>query len=159
MFSQGDEGEALYIICQGELEMRVGERAVAKVGAGECIGELALLDGEPRSASAIARADATLLKIAAGRFKHLLDDAAGRRARAAAHARQAHPRDAGEPDAAALARTTHAPLAADAGAEAGLQQLVSTMSFLRQVELFKDLPTAALANLAGIAQEVHGLRR
>jgi CRP/FNR family transcriptional regulator len=37
----------------------------------------------------------------------------------------------------------------------GLPQLVSTMSFLRQVDLFRDLSTPALATIAGIAQEVH----
>jgi len=154
LFSQGDEGDALYIICQGELEVRVGERAVAKVGAGECIGELALLDGDPRSASAVASADATLLKIAAGRFKHLLvtQPAAARALLRTLDKRIRETQASPTPQLAPDPRMRRSQLMR--AQKLGLPQLVSTMSFLRQVELFKDLPTASLANLAGIAQEV-----
>jgi CRP-like cAMP-binding protein len=154
LFAQGDEGDALYIICQGELEVRVGERAVAKVGPGECVGELALLDGEPRSASAVASADVTLLKIAAGRFKHLLvtQPAAARALLRTLDKRIRETQASPTPQLAPGPRMRRSQLMR--AQKLGLQQLVSTMSFLRQVDLFRDLPTPSLANLAGIAQEV-----
>jgi CRP-like cAMP-binding protein/HEAT repeat protein len=154
LFRQGDEGDALYIICQGELEVRIGDRVVANVGAGECVGELALLDGEPRSAGAVARTDATLLKIAASRFKHLLvtQPAAARALLRTLDKRIRETQASPTPELTSGPRMRRSQLMR--AQKLGLQQLVSTMSFLRQVELFKDLPTPSLANLAGIAQEV-----
>jgi CRP-like cAMP-binding protein/HEAT repeat protein len=155
LFAQGDKGEALYIICQGEVEVRLGERVVAKLGAGECIGELALLDGEPRSATAVATCDTTLLEVASDRFKHLLltqPPAArallrtlDRRIRETQSSGQTGTADAGPPMRRSQLMRAQ---------KLSLTQLVASMSFLRQVELFADLSTPALANLAGIAQEI-----
>jgi CRP-like cAMP-binding protein len=58
VFGQGDEGDRLYIIKSGALEVLAspGDAAdpipVAYLGPGEVLGELALLTGSPRSASA-----------------------------------------------------------------------------------------------------------
>jgi CRP-like cAMP-binding protein len=66
---QGAEGSSLYVIAEGLLEVRVrfnedGEdRSVAKVGPGECFGEMSLLTGAPRSASIVALTDAVIYKI------------------------------------------------------------------------------------------------
>ncbi len=59
IFHEGDPGDALHIVIEGGVRIVVaspkGEEAtVALLGPGECVGELALLDGKPRSASAIA---------------------------------------------------------------------------------------------------------
>ena len=59
IFHEGDPGDALYVVIEGGVRIviasRKGEEAtVALLGPGECVGELALLDGRPRSASAIA---------------------------------------------------------------------------------------------------------
>jgi len=59
IFHEGDPGDALHIVIEGGVRIVVaspkGEEAtVALLGPGECVGDLALLDGRPRSASAIA---------------------------------------------------------------------------------------------------------
>lgn len=59
IFHEGDPGNALHIVIEGGVRIvvasRKGEEAtVALLGPGECVGDLALLDGKPRSASAIA---------------------------------------------------------------------------------------------------------
>lgn len=59
IFHEGDPGDALHIVIEGGVRIvvasRKGEEAtVALLGPGECVGDLALLDGKPRSASAIA---------------------------------------------------------------------------------------------------------
>ena len=59
IFHEGDPGDALHIVIEGGVRIVVaspkGEEAtVALLGPGECVGELALLDGKPRYASAIA---------------------------------------------------------------------------------------------------------
>lgn len=154
LFRQGDRGDYLYIICQGELEVQLDGRSIATLGGGECIGEMALLDGEPRSASARALGDSILLRVAADRFNNLLISQP-----AAAHAMlrtlERRIRESQAGTAAAIPPATYMRRSQLMRAQKlGLQQLVSTMSFLRQVDLFRELPTSALANLAGIAQEV-----
>jgi CRP-like cAMP-binding protein/HEAT repeat protein len=154
LFDQGDDGDALYIICQGAIEVRLGDRTLARLEGGECIGELALLDGEPRSAAAVAVQDTTLLKVDADRFKHLLvtQPATSRAVLRTLdrRIRETQTGEAGGGESVPPMRRSQFMRAQ----KLGLQQLVSTMSFLRQVDLFRDLSTPAMANLAGIAQEV-----
>lgn len=59
IFREGDPGDSLHVVVEGGVRIAVlspaGEEAtVALLGPGECVGDLALLDGRPRSASAIA---------------------------------------------------------------------------------------------------------
>ncbi len=59
LFSQGDPGDALYAVRRGQIriaaEGRDGENATLNLlGPGDVFGEVALLDGEPRTASAVA---------------------------------------------------------------------------------------------------------
>ena len=59
IFREGDPGDSLHIVIEGSIRIAVlspegEEAAVALLGPGECFGDLALLDGRPRSASAIA---------------------------------------------------------------------------------------------------------
>lgn len=56
IFYQGDEGNTLFVLEAGRVKVEVdaesGQRAlVAILGPGDCFGELALIDGEPRSAT------------------------------------------------------------------------------------------------------------
>jgi CRP-like cAMP-binding protein/ATP/ADP translocase/HEAT repeat protein len=155
LFRQGDRSDDLYIICQGELDVRLGDRTIATLADGECIGEIALLDGAPRSASALATRDTVLLKVGAERFRNLLiTQPTAARALLRTLDRRIRETQAGK-DAAVAPQTPKMRRSQLMRAQRlGLQQLVSTMSFLRQVDLFRELSTPALANLAGIAQEV-----
>jgi CRP/FNR family transcriptional regulator, cyclic AMP receptor protein len=71
---QGEVGLACYVIVEGEVDVVVRHRVIARVGAGQTVGEMALLDGRPRSATVIARSQLHLLVIDADRFSHLLAD-------------------------------------------------------------------------------------
>jgi CRP/FNR family transcriptional regulator, cyclic AMP receptor protein len=62
VFSYGDPGDSLYIVCAGEVEIfnknDTGERIVLETArAGNFFGELSLLDGGPRTASALVTKD------------------------------------------------------------------------------------------------------
>jgi CRP/FNR family transcriptional regulator, cyclic AMP receptor protein len=62
LFSRGDPGDALYVVISGEVEMffknDTGERIVLeKARAGDFFGEVSLLDGGPRTATAVAISD------------------------------------------------------------------------------------------------------
>ncbi|HEV8536166.1 MAG TPA: cyclic nucleotide-binding domain-containing protein [Candidatus Limnocylindria bacterium] len=51
---EGDRGDRLYVIASGAVRVRGGERDVATREVGEYVGELALLTGEPRTATLVA---------------------------------------------------------------------------------------------------------
>jgi CRP/FNR family transcriptional regulator len=78
VFHQGDPGDALYIIASGSVKIVLpppdaGESAfLATLGAGEFFGELALLDGEPHSASVIAMEPTEVLVLGRDDFEPLL---------------------------------------------------------------------------------------
>ena len=74
LVAEGDHPDALYVIAAGTLavERRGPDGAVhgiAELGPGELVGELAFLDGAPRSASVRAKSDATLIEISAERLE------------------------------------------------------------------------------------------
>lgn len=59
IFSEGERGDSLHVVVEGRVRITVtsgsgDEATVAMVGPGDCFGELSLLDGRPRSASAVA---------------------------------------------------------------------------------------------------------
>ena len=75
VFSQGDPGDALYVIVSGAVEVR-GERdgqaeRVAVLGPGDCLGEMALVTGDPRSATVVALSPTRLLRLDKERFRVL----------------------------------------------------------------------------------------
>jgi CRP-like cAMP-binding protein len=51
---QGEPGIGLYILLSGQAEVRQGNRALARLGAGQFFGEMTLLDEQPRSADVVA---------------------------------------------------------------------------------------------------------
>jgi SulP family sulfate permease len=66
VFTHGEFGDALYLILQGEVELRLPTRIyhykrLAKLGPGSFFGEDAFLDPAPRTATAIVTQDAELL--------------------------------------------------------------------------------------------------
>ncbi|HET7762779.1 MAG TPA: MFS transporter [Phycicoccus sp.] len=60
---EGDPPGSAYVVRRGRLEVLVAGQRVREVGPGEVLGELALLTGEPRSATVRARRDTTVLEL------------------------------------------------------------------------------------------------
>jgi CRP/FNR family transcriptional regulator, cyclic AMP receptor protein len=54
LFSRGDAGTAMFAVLEGELEMSSDGRTIETVGAGGIVGEMAIIDDAPRSATATA---------------------------------------------------------------------------------------------------------
>jgi NTE family protein len=73
LFREGEEGNALFVIRAGRLEIVSGEGKVMRVlGRGAALGELALITSSPRSASARAARDTDLVAIDRDAFQALL---------------------------------------------------------------------------------------
>lgn len=72
IFRQGDPRSFMYIVNEGEVEIILGNRVLEVVGSGGIFGEMAMVDGEPRTASAIARTDCKLVPIDQRRFQFLI---------------------------------------------------------------------------------------
>ncbi|HEX4423701.1 MAG TPA: Crp/Fnr family transcriptional regulator [Kofleriaceae bacterium] len=76
LFEEGQPGDDMYIIVTGEIELRrqVGdaERTLAVLPAGEFFGEMAILNGRPRSATAVTRTAARLFVIDGTTFEAML---------------------------------------------------------------------------------------
>lgn len=71
---QGTVGREAFVILDGTAEVRRNSNKVATVGAGTCVGELALLDHGPRTATVVADTDITVLAIATREFAGILDE-------------------------------------------------------------------------------------
>ena len=71
---KGELGDCLYIIIDGRVRIHDGPHPLAVLGEGEIFGELAVLDPEPRSASATAVAPGRLFRLDQGAFYALMAD-------------------------------------------------------------------------------------
>ena len=77
LFHQGDPGDALFVVTSGAVKISLpseegDEAIIATVNAGEFFGELALLDGAPRAATATALEPTETLALARPRFRELI---------------------------------------------------------------------------------------
>jgi len=73
IFREDDHGDCMYIIYSGDIQINVGKTTVAILREKEVVGELSLLDAEPRSATAIAKTDCVLFKIEQEPFYELIN--------------------------------------------------------------------------------------
>lgn len=69
---EGETGDALYIVLEGKVRVHRKEKAIAELGARECVGEMALLDTAPRSATVSALTEVALLKISREDFQEIM---------------------------------------------------------------------------------------
>jgi CRP-like cAMP-binding protein len=76
---EGDPGDAMFLILEGELRVRVIRRGkesiLATLKAGDFFGEISILDEGPRSADVLANERSTLLKISTASFAKLRREA------------------------------------------------------------------------------------
>ena len=72
IFHTGDEGHEMFIVRTGSVELRIGELVLETVEQGGIFGELALVDPAPRSATAVAGPDCTLVLVDAASFSDLV---------------------------------------------------------------------------------------
>ena len=72
LFHQGDAAELMYILVEGEVDILVGDTIVDSVGPETVLGEMAMIDAEPRSASVRAKTACRVVPIDRKRFQFLI---------------------------------------------------------------------------------------
>jgi CRP-like cAMP-binding protein len=71
---EGDPGVGLFVIVDGKAEVTIGGKRKAMLGPGEFFGEIALLDGGPRTATVTATTDIELLGLTEWVFRGLMQE-------------------------------------------------------------------------------------
>ena len=69
---EGDFGDCMYIIANGKVKVHKGDRTLVELEKGAFVGDMALLDQEPRSADLTTSSETTLLKISQDAFYELM---------------------------------------------------------------------------------------
>lgn len=77
VFIKGDPGECAYIVASGTVEIREGGRVLETMKKNELFGEMALIESEPRSASAVAVGKAELIVLDRASFERLIREEHG----------------------------------------------------------------------------------
>jgi CRP/FNR family cyclic AMP-dependent transcriptional regulator len=68
IFREGDEAHELFVIKSGQVRIQLGNRTLAEFSTNGIFGEMALIDNEPRSATAIAATDVELVPVSERQF-------------------------------------------------------------------------------------------
>jgi CRP/FNR family transcriptional regulator, cyclic AMP receptor protein len=72
LFREGDVGERMYVLLEGDMDVLLGELVVETAKPGALLGEMALIDRSPRTASAVAKTPCRLAQIDQRRFHFLV---------------------------------------------------------------------------------------
>lgn len=73
LLREGEEGDDVLLVTEGEASVSVGGMLIGTIGPGDCVGEMSLLDHAPRSATVMSVGPLRALVIPAERFRALLD--------------------------------------------------------------------------------------
>lgn len=72
IFEKGEQGTVMYFIRSGTVTVKDGDRVFDNLGEGDIFGEMALIDDEPRSGTAIAATDAELVVVNESTFERMV---------------------------------------------------------------------------------------
>lgn len=73
IFSEGDDGEIMYVVIDGEVEAWIGDELVEVMRPGDIVGEMALIDTKTRSATVVAISDCRLAPVDEKRFLFMVE--------------------------------------------------------------------------------------
>ena len=69
---EGQSGGIAFVIAAGTADVVRGDKRLARLGEGDVVGEMSLIDGRPRSATVYATSDLQVLEISAADLQRLL---------------------------------------------------------------------------------------
>ncbi|HEY1727514.1 MAG TPA: cyclic nucleotide-binding domain-containing protein [Candidatus Baltobacteraceae bacterium] len=74
LFNQGESADYMYVVVEGAIDIRIGETILETVTPGGMIGEMALIEQLPRSATAVAAKDSKVSAVDRKRFLFLVQN-------------------------------------------------------------------------------------
>jgi len=74
LFKEGETGSSMYVLMSGSADVVVHGKVVESAKAGAILGELAIIDNSPRSATVVATSECNLIAIDAHRFGELVKE-------------------------------------------------------------------------------------
>lgn len=72
LFKEGERGSFMYVLMSGTAEIMVRDKVIETATAGAIVGEMAIIDDNPRSATVLAKSDCRFLPIERERFIFLI---------------------------------------------------------------------------------------
>jgi CRP/FNR family transcriptional regulator, cyclic AMP receptor protein len=72
IFREGDEARELFVIKSGQVRIQIGNKTITELAPDSIFGEMALIDNEPRSATAVAVTDVELVPVSEKQFLFLV---------------------------------------------------------------------------------------
>ena len=72
VFIEGSPGTSMYVVLDGNIEIYVGGKSIEVAGRGSIIGEMALIDSSPRSATVVAQDYCVLAQVNRSQFLSLM---------------------------------------------------------------------------------------
>ena len=74
IFHQGDQGDYMYVVMEGEVDVIADGKYIRTLKAGDIFGEMSLIDDAPRSADTVAKTDCVLALVDERRFLFLVHE-------------------------------------------------------------------------------------
>ena len=74
LFSVGEPGDVMYVVKSGEIEILIGDQVVDTIGVDGIIGEMAILDNAPRSATAKTKSESVVLPLTQKQFIFMVQE-------------------------------------------------------------------------------------
>jgi len=74
LFREKEPPKEIYLIKEGQIEILKGETPIAILGEGDFLGEMGVIDGRPRSATAVAKTETSVLVIDVEELKKKMEE-------------------------------------------------------------------------------------
>jgi cAMP-binding proteins - catabolite gene activator and regulatory subunit of cAMP-dependent protein kinases len=74
IFREGEDGDVMYVVKSGEVDLYIQGHLVETVGVDGFFGEVAIVDHVPRSGTAVAKTDCTLIPINQRHFMFMVEE-------------------------------------------------------------------------------------
>jgi len=72
IFSEGDAADVMYVVLSGEVELTLHDEPLGMEGEGGIIGEMAMINGAPRSATATTLTKVKLARVGRDQFREFV---------------------------------------------------------------------------------------
>ena len=74
VFKMGDEGDCMFVVQSGSIELKVDDKLVDTCNTNEAIGYMSLIDGSVRSSTATASSDTEVSILNERHFRYMIDE-------------------------------------------------------------------------------------